>query len=113
MKKFLSIILLLTTFWSFQIGVAYKHYHYLSNGSVVEHAHPFRSTLPLNGESPHHTFSDFALVGGGFVEAQATLPHYSVFLVVTEFLFQPFTSSHAGCLLVDNKQPRAPPVFFS
>ncbi len=113
MKKFLSIILLLTTFWSFQIGVAYKHYHYLSNGSVVEHAHTFRSTLPLNGESSHHTFSDFALVGGGFVEAQATLPHYSVFLVVTEFLFQPFTSSHAGCLLVDNKQPRAPPVFLS
>ncbi len=113
MKRLLSIILLLTTFWSFQIGVAFKHVHYFSNGAVVEHAHPFRSSAPLKGDANHHTFSDFALVGSGFVEAQASLTQYSVFLVATEFHYQPFISSHAGCLLVDNKQPRAPPMFLS
>lgn len=113
MKRLLSIILLLTTFWSFQIGVAFKHVHHFSNGAVVEHAHPFRSSAPLKGDATHHTFSDFALVGSGFVEAQASLPQYSVFLLATEFQFQPFISSQSGSLPVDNKPSRAPPTFLS
>lgn len=113
MTRLLSIFLLLSTFWSFQIGVAYKHAHYFSNGLVIEHAHPFRSPVPLSSDSSHHSFFDFAFVGGGFVDVQASLSHWAISLIATDFQFQPFILAPARLLLVDNKQSRAPPVFLS
>ncbi len=111
MKKILSIILTLTTFCSFQIGVTFKHTHYYSNGSVVEHSHPFCSHSPLNEPSHHHHTYKYPFIGGCFISTAAPLIYFVVFLASSEFSFQPFISSCKGFLLIKHQKSRAPPAF--
>ncbi len=111
MKCFLSIVLVLTTFWSFQIGVTYKHTHIYSNGSVVEHAHPFCNHSPQKESGHKHQFDDHIFIGGCFVVTAASLPVWVIYQVVSDFSYQPFVSICKGFLLVKHKQSRAPPSF--
>jgi hypothetical protein len=44
--------------WLFFNQIAYRHYHLLENGTVIEHSHPFKNNMQKNTPYQKHTHSD-------------------------------------------------------
>lgn len=44
--------------WLFFNQIAYRHYHLLDNGMVIEHAHPYKNNMQKNTPYQSHKHSD-------------------------------------------------------
>ncbi len=79
-RQILAVFLLPLVMWLFFNQIAYRHYHLLDNGIVVEHAHPFKNNMQKDTPYQKHTHTDAEF----FFLAQISA---STFLLVFFFAF--------------------------
>lgn len=99
MKKIISLLLVLPMLWLFHNRMANWHLHELSNGIVIEHAHPYEKSPGSSSENHQHSAFEFLLLDILFkaVYFILVLPAFYQFLyrklqILGEILIQQFVS---------------------
>ena len=112
MKKIIPLLLVLPILWLFHNRMANWHFHELSNGIVIEHAHPYEKSPGTSSENHQHSAFEFLLLDLLFKAVYFILvlaSFYQFFLrkllVFKELLIQQFVS----LILQGIPSLRAPP----
>lgn len=62
MKKIIPLLLVLPMLWLFHNRMANWHFHELSNGIIIEHAHPYEKSPGTSSENHQHSAFEFLLL---------------------------------------------------
>lgn len=99
MKKIIPLLLVLPILWLFHNRMANWHLHELSNGIVIEHAHPYEKSPGSSSENHHHgafefLFLDLLFKAVYFILVLAAFFQffYSKFQILGKILIQQFFS---------------------
>ena len=57
-RKIVSVVLLFSVFWFIINSVAFRHYHQLSTGNIITHAHPYQPQKSDNYPFQSHPHSN-------------------------------------------------------
>ncbi len=109
LKRILSIVLMMLTFWSFQIGVTHRHTHILHDGTLVEHAHPLGKSTSSDGSSQPHSFKDFCCLCNFLIDELPAIHSQSSLLAVSDFFYPEVKPHLVISPLQGTTKGRAPP----